>query len=133
MRDIKFRVWIDNKMFYINDELYISFFNAKDAVDWAIYNRFDEGCFYKHDSSYSEMYKNNYLMQYTGLKDKKGKEIYEGDIFRLCGKQKRWMVKVIFIRGSFMLENYKGFLYDVNKACNIEIIGNIHEKPELLK
>ena len=127
MREIKFRAWIDNKMFYINDELYISFFNAEDAVDWSIYNRFDEGCFYKHDLSYPEIYQNNWLMQYTRLKDKNGKEIYEGDIIN----DQDLIFEIVFQDGCFCKKNEVGvwILYE-NK---FEIIGNIHEKPELLK
>ena len=35
----KYRVWLNKKMIYIKDDIYISFFNAKGAVDWSICNR----------------------------------------------------------------------------------------------
>lgn len=74
------------------------------------------------------------VMQYTGLKDKNGKEIYEGDIFKSKYSE---LYKVIFKNGAF---SHKGIherlnlfynLSNVNKEC--EIIGNIHENPELIK
>lgn len=67
---------------------------------------------------------NGVLMQYTGLKDKNGKEIYEGDVVRIGTQppvEVRWH------------DATAGFL-DISLALmsNTEIIGNIHEKPELL-
>lgn len=72
------------------------------------------------------------VMQYTGLKDKNGKEIYEGDI-----------VKYKRINGSFEYGKiqYNGCAFDINNSWNlqvfvsrgIEVIGNIYEKPELLE
>ena len=73
------------------------------------------------------------LMQYTGLKDKNGKEIYEGDIVKSYyyidtpnGEQERFNQKVI---------NYNDVLceYKINAFENLEVIGNIYENPELLE
>jgi len=70
------------------------------------------------------------LMQFTGLKDKNGKEIYEGDI---CEISNTWTVfkrEVIFKDAGFGFQGTNG-MFIPNKEL-MEIIGNIHENPELL-
>lgn len=76
------------------------------------------------------------LMQYTGLKNKNGKEIYEGDLFMIGG--------LIYILewgdGSFWLcctekednQQINDFV-EADSIVDFEIIGNIHQNPELLK
>jgi uncharacterized phage protein (TIGR01671 family) len=74
-------------------------------------------------------------MQYTELKDKNGKEIYDGDIVRVGGK---WRLAVVYTRAfcAFELQNT-----DREECMDLrhehmkryEVIGNIYENPELLK
>lgn len=80
------------------------------------------------------------LGQYTGLTDKNGKKIFEGDI--VAGAV-YWLERaknglVAFRDGSFGLIWYRGEVEQFNpftSMCNVEyeVIGNIHDNPELLK
>ena len=85
------------------------------------------------------------LMQYTGLRDKNGKEIYEGDIIEwsvyedaqdtASGEEEksRWKDSVYFSNGCFALEKRKELLFNfLAPHKELEIIGNIYENPELL-
>ena len=73
-------------------------------------------------------------MQYTGLHDKNGKEIYEGDIFNMGDKNIRY--SVVWHDNGFMgrqfhcLGSYCGLTYF--NSC-IEVMGNVHEHIELLE
>jgi hypothetical protein len=86
---------------------------------------------------------NYHLMQYTGLKDKNGVEIYEGDIYCTYGGHKGFIVS--FQSGSFtgmgigdprepLPLGWDGDDDDSEWVSEkVEIIGNIHQNPDLLK
>lgn len=68
------------------------------------------------------------LMQYTGLKDKNGKEIYEGDICtQTFGSNPQ-------DKGEVTIDITRGVMVGIMQVWhhNVEIIGNIYETPELL-
>ena len=76
--------------------------------------------------------------QFTGLTDKNGKKIFEGDIIELergWGEKVRYIVKYDTEICSFIGDgiNYIGFTTFENDGERIEVIGNIHDNPELLK
>lgn len=107
-REIKFRAWdgMDDVMRYdisvtVNGNAEASW--GKEKYDWI-------------------------LMQYTGLKDSAGKEIYEGDIVEVNGLQ----YKIMF-RGLgfwFVDSDNDGWVYDPS-VYRITVIGNVFENPEL--
>lgn len=69
------------------------------------------------------------LMQYTGLKDRNGKEIYEGDLVKNNG----YIWEVTWKDGAVYIENKTGkgvwWIGGESKYC--EVIGSVYENPEL--
>jgi uncharacterized phage protein (TIGR01671 family) len=126
MREIKFRAWIKNgfdkdiKPFMTYEIERIHFNIGEAGID-------AEDCEWDMD--------NVELMQYTGLKDKNGKEIYEGDICKNGDWEndahsynyRKEVVEYIESEGCF-----KGWNYNVD-GMTCEIIGNIYENPKLLR
>lgn len=121
-REIKFRAWLkDSKLMVDVDEIDI-------GIKFIYY-------YYHSDDLEGELksFKNIELIQYTGLKDKNNKEIYEGDIVILHNDK----YKVIFNskEARFVLrddEFESEIPFTNNNNERMEIIGNIYENPELL-
>lgn len=81
----------------------------------------------------------NTVGQFTGLHDKNGKEIYEGDIvrfrlrFRLIGEAEYQDGTIIYEGGRFYSKLTNSEIYLFGKPDDYEVIGNIYDNPELLK
>ena len=125
MREIKFRAWI-KELNEIREVEYINFW--KKMISFP--NKFCKEYYLNADFDEIE------LMQYTGLKDKNNKEIYEGDIVKLRANHGIGVIKYYDEWGAFVVEYIKprplavlGINYYKE---NIEILGNIYENPELL-
>lgn len=94
----------------------------------------DKHLIYGHNNFYKQKsFDKIELMQFTGLHDKNGKEIYEGDIL----KSSPYSIGAVLFRNGVFLseENRDGepFCYPAFHFSISEIIGNIHENPELMK
>lgn len=118
MREIKFRVWNGESL----EELLIDFTIDKEV---------------KYKEFY--IYPDDIFMQYTGLKDKNKKEIYEGDIVKNSIND---ILEVLWdddrccfeMRGRYDKSHViKQLDCDIIIDLNIEVIGNIYENPELLE
>lgn len=152
-REIKFRFYDkdNNEMFYQGKD-----FKDINTVDGVLKP------FLKCDNEW-DWYKRNYdIMQYTGLKDKNGKEIYDGDIVRcrvndnsIKGEEAyvldkdgfglEHVKKTVNYKIEFWNSNYNygyrvkngktNFMITQGTLLNIEaeVIGNIYENPELLE
>ena len=122
MRDIKFRVW-DNDleiMSYSDTDIFITFSDDGICIGYEIDDEIDD-----YD-----------LMQYIGLKDKNGREIYEGDIVEYKNEYHviewddcKFMAKGFYCSSQDTPDDFfSEFAY-----TNCKVIGNIYENSELLE
>ena len=132
MREIKFRAWdkINKKMVHHDDANFIDMVVRFDGVVWC------------HDSYFGITSENFELMQYTGLLDKNGVEVYEGDILQMVGKVRQprwevvwyengWQMKLVWIKGH-LPERYYVKLSSDKVVEFDEVVGNRYENPVLL-
>lgn len=129
MREIKFRAW-DKKGRVMH---VVSTMHFSDEGD-GLFSAEEIQVHYNHE--WIEIDKDGYiLMQYTGLKDSKGKEIWEGDILQLA-KTKALMFRrvVVFAQGCFGYYDLTGEFIILLRALNAnkwKKIGNKYQDPEL--
>lgn len=134
MRDIKFRAWdIDRKR--MRDIMDIKWFdNGNIRVNATESDKNYEPLLYMKEYNGMEL-KEFELMQYTGIKDINGTEIYEGDIVQrdsMAPGGRDFLGVVKYDEGCFLLEKgtYSIFLY--SQIDELIVAGNKYENPELL-
>jgi len=126
VREIKFRAWLPKNEYYCND---------KTNKMYRVYSINDVSCEIVVDGLCNTVLK-KYLkiLQYTGIKDKNGKEIWEGDIIKL---PKDKPMEVVMHYGMYSLKPNDDSSYHFSVAIVAllkgKVIGNIYENPELLK
>ncbi len=112
MRELKFRGWTSRCFVY---------FDVREDNDFSFHD-FYSCC------------ETNTIEQYAGLKDKNGKEIYEGDIVGFKLTKRLYVVVYRKYDASFILENdeREETIHLSLDKDDFEVFGNIHENPELV-
>jgi hypothetical protein len=156
MREIKFRAWDKEKSVMVTDGTYdhSNGWDGESCLELKLglsgnlsgYSQDDGGKngLWEHDADLRPG--RMVLMQYTGLRDKNNKEIYEGDVVRMRGDIREIVFGKIGYDGSWNGLTGFGFKDSLDSHTNdpymemcyydspgeIEIIGNIYQNPELL-
>ena len=133
MREYKYRAWDKEyeKMTYFDDEDY----DYRPPLVFRLDQVFKKDSNYDdyEDFEYNDITDSVELMQFTGLHDKNGKEIYEGDIVKSFfvdtdeAGNEIYKYYIIEVKYDEVLCSYK-----IDKFMNLEVIGNIYENKELL-
>jgi len=125
-REIKFRAWLKEDKKMVNVET-IDFTDK--SIQYLEKNEFINAYLLRRVS-----FDDVELMQYTGLKDKNGKKIYEGDIVVLNNIENDNMCIVRYEHSSYRLEGWslRENLSNVEDSF-LEVIGNIYENKNLLE
>lgn len=127
MREIKFRAWSEN----LREMIWI------DSIEWDLCEFGDNQISGYTNSDWVHKIPTNEvkLMQYTGLKDKNGKEIYEGDIVDIGNGEKflvgwhEYIKEFTFVKNkNYFPKTYRGASRDT-----WVVIGNIYENKDLLE
>ena len=130
MRQIKFRAWLKNFQKMV-DVVEIDFLEG--CIVW-IYDDYINQEQIKEVDKFEDII----LMQYTGIKDKNGVEIYEGDVIKTDDNHK---FKVIWDETRFIgvdsVRDGNGYICYIDShykdgKSRLEIIGNIYDNPELM-
>ena len=120
MREIKFRAWVEDKMVDLQK---ITPLALSDAMNSQLAMKELGGLFIPFSNKVI-------LMQYTGLKDKNGKEIYEGDIV----SHQNGIQEVLYDNNTASFQmSLNSFVLD-QEVCDydsVEVIGNIYENSNL--
>lgn len=130
MRELKFRAWNDtlSQMEYCTDDEYWMFFNDDKSIGWGLYHRRQD--YRILSGEYAPP-----LMRFADLTDKNGKDIYFDDIVQ-DEKGNKYHVTYHELAPSMIFkgincETHHTIIY--SSMHEYEVIGNIHENPELIK
>jgi len=134
MREIKFRA-------YRKDKGIMMYFGLDDIASTTAYNGWSNYIFKGDGRNRKEIDlirdENVILMQYTGLKDKNGDKIYEGDICEAAFENRDNLIGIVKDRGCYYVvdggEEYFVLREWLKNALRIEKIGNKYENTELLE